>query len=93
MGWLSKIFKGLNHKVSDGQYDWRYGTDTVDNHQSTSLNSWSDTEDIDRAIALSLSEDQKGKAVTDREPQLKEDELLARALQESLNAVSARAME
>ncbi|KAK6115861.1 hypothetical protein DH2020_008130 [Rehmannia glutinosa] len=68
MGWLSKIFKGLNHKVSDGQYDWRYGTDTVDNHQSTSLNSWSDTEDIDRAIALSLSEDQKGKAVTDTYP-------------------------
>ncbi|KAK6118904.1 hypothetical protein DH2020_047357 [Rehmannia glutinosa] len=65
MGWLSKIFKGSNHKVSDGQYDWRYGTDAVDNHQSTSLNSWSDTEDIDRAIALSLSEeDHKGKAVT-----------------------------
>ncbi|GFQ06519.1 protein da1 [Phtheirospermum japonicum] len=88
MGWLSKIFKGSNHKI-DGQYDCRYGTDTVENHPSTSWNSWSETEDIDRAIALSLSEeDRKGKALTDREPQLKDDELLARALQESLNADS-----
>lgn len=23
MGWLNKIFKGSNHKVSEGQYDWR----------------------------------------------------------------------
>ncbi|GER42650.1 hypothetical protein STAS_19451 [Striga asiatica] len=89
MGWLSKIFKGSNHKVSERRYDWRYGADTVDNHQSNSLNSLSETEDMDRAIALSLSEqDQKGKSVIDWEPQLKEDELLARAIQESLNSES-----
>ncbi|KAL3642106.1 hypothetical protein CASFOL_012921 [Castilleja foliolosa] len=88
MGWLSKILKGSSHKI-DGQYDCRYGTDAVENHPSTSYNSWSETEDIDRAIALSLSEDdRKGKALIDREPQLKDDELLARALQESLNVNS-----
>ncbi|KAI3460284.1 hypothetical protein Pfo_016947 [Paulownia fortunei] len=85
---FSKIFKGSNHKFSDGRYDWRY-EDTVENHQSTSWNSWPETEDIDRAIALSLSEeDQKGKAVIGREPQLEQDELLARVLQESLNGES-----
>uniref|UniRef100_A0A0E0RJJ4 LIM zinc-binding domain-containing protein n=2 Tax=Oryza rufipogon TaxID=4529 RepID=A0A0E0RJJ4_ORYRU len=48
----------------------------------------SDNEDIDRAIALSLSEEQnKGKAV-DIDYNLEEDEQLARALQESLNADS-----
>lgn len=35
MGWLSKIFKGSNHKVSEGRYDWRYGADTVENHPSS----------------------------------------------------------
>ncbi|KAG8377718.1 hypothetical protein BUALT_Bualt08G0061900 [Buddleja alternifolia] len=64
MGWLSKIFKGSNHKVSEGRYDWRYGSDAVENHPSTSWESWSEVEDIDRAIALSLSEeDQKGNTV------------------------------
>ncbi|KAL2459155.1 Protein DA1 [Forsythia ovata] len=85
MGWLSKIFKGSNHKLSEGQY----GTDTVDNYPSTSLDSCSEIEDIDRAIALSLlEEDQKGETVIDSEYQLEEDELLARALQESLNVES-----
>lgn len=36
MGWLSKIFKVSNHKVSDGRYGLRYDTDTSPNHQSTS---------------------------------------------------------
>ncbi|KAK6131169.1 hypothetical protein DH2020_035089 [Rehmannia glutinosa] len=89
MGWLSKIFKGSNHKVSEGRCDWSYEADTVENHPSTSWDSWSEIEDIDRAIALSLSEeDQRGNSVIDSEPQLEEDELLARALQESLNVES-----
>lgn len=39
MGWLSKIFKGSSHKVSEGQYDWndRYSEEeTVGNEPSTS---------------------------------------------------------
>ncbi|MCD7460113.1 hypothetical protein HAX54_042905 [Datura stramonium] len=89
MGWLSKIFKGSNHKVSEGQYDWRYEGHTEGDDPSTAEDSWSEIEEIDRAIAISLSEeDQKGKIVIDSESQLKEDEQLARALQESLNVES-----
>ncbi|KAL2504136.1 Protein DA1 [Abeliophyllum distichum] len=85
MGWLSKIFKGSNQKLSEGQY----GTDTVENYPSASLDSCSEIEDIDRAIAISLlEEDQKGETVIDSEYQLEEDELLAIALQESLNVES-----
>ncbi|KAK4390643.1 protein DA1, partial [Sesamum angolense] len=50
--------------------------------------SWSEIEEIDRAIALSLAEEQRGNTVIDSEPQLEEDEQLARALQESLNVES-----
>ncbi|XP_073035554.1 protein DA1-like [Primulina eburnea] len=85
MGWLSKILKGSNHKVSEGHYDLRYGTDTLENDPSTSFDSWSEIEDIDHAIALSLSEEEKAKTFIDSEPQLEEDEQLARAFQESLN--------
>ncbi|CAA0841774.1 Protein DA1 [Striga hermonthica] len=92
MGWLSKIFKGSNHRVSEGRYDWRYEAeaDTVENNPSTSWDdSWSEIGDIDRAIALSLSEEeQKRNSVTDSEPHIEEDEQLARALQESLNVES-----
>nr|CAB3469620.1 unnamed protein product [Digitaria exilis] len=46
-------------------------------------------EDIDRAIALSLSEEEQIKAKTvDKDMHLEEDELLARAIQESLNVES-----
>ncbi|XP_042046705.1 protein DA1-like isoform X1 [Salvia splendens] len=89
MGWFNKIFKGSEHKVSEGQYDWRYGAVPVENNPSTSWDSWSEMEDIDRAIALSLSEeDPRGATIIDSEPQLEEDELLARAIQESLNVDS-----
>ncbi|KAL3639238.1 hypothetical protein CASFOL_017145 [Castilleja foliolosa] len=89
MGWLSKIFKGSDHKVSEGLYDLKYEADAVENHPSTSWDSRSEIEEIDRAIALSLSEEyQRGNSVIDSEPVLEEDEQLARALQESLNAES-----
>ncbi|KAL6572633.1 hypothetical protein OROMI_013591 [Orobanche minor] len=89
MGWLSKIFKGSNHKLTEGRYDWRYGADTMENHPPPSRDSLSELEDIDRAIALSLSEENhRENNVIDSEPQLEEDEQLARALQESLNVES-----
>nr|GME10185.1 protein DA1 isoform X1 [Ipomoea batatas] len=89
MGWLSKFFKGSNHKVSQGQCDWNYEGYREENHPSTSLDSWSDVEDVGSGIALSLpEEDQRGKNVIDGESQLNEDEQLARALQESLKVES-----
>uniref|UniRef100_A0A7C9ENY7 LIM zinc-binding domain-containing protein n=1 Tax=Opuntia streptacantha TaxID=393608 RepID=A0A7C9ENY7_OPUST len=100
MGWLSKIFGGSSHSHR-GQYHGRYGEDTVWDAPTTSADAWSDydNEDIDRAIALSLAEqeereikqkaeteDHKGKKViADPDSQLEEDEQLAKALQESLN--------
>ncbi|KAF3333796.1 protein DA1-related 1-like isoform X5 [Carex littledalei] len=83
MGWLSKFFKGAsNSRVSRGQYSGR--------SPYTDEQSESDLEDLDRAIALSLSEqDQhKGKEPIESAHQLEEDEMLAKALQESLNAES-----
>ncbi|KAL3514589.1 hypothetical protein ACH5RR_027306 [Cinchona calisaya] len=89
MGWLSKIFKGSSRKVSEGEYDSRYGADFLGNYPSSSWDTRSESEDIDRAIALSLAEeDQKGKHVLGSEAQLKEDEELARVLQESLTCES-----
>ncbi|XP_019105777.1 protein DA1-related 1 isoform X2 [Beta vulgaris subsp. vulgaris] len=77
-----------NSRIRHRYYDWRWRT----------RGAWSDNEneDIDRAIALSLAEeearkqekDQKGKQVIDHDSQLEEDELLAKALQESLNLES-----
>ncbi|KAL9246008.1 hypothetical protein vseg_019593 [Gypsophila vaccaria] len=67
------------------------------------MDTWSDydNEDLDHAIALSLAEediqqvtihtreeDHKGKKVIDHDYQLEEDELLAKAIQESLNIES-----
>lgn len=91
MGWLSKIFKGSNHRISEGQYNGsRHEKDAVWTN-STSLvckkpkfnfiplfsdlilyliikkqDEISDTEkeDIDHAIALSLSEEEQKKAKT-----------------------------
>ncbi|KAA8547301.1 hypothetical protein F0562_003835 [Nyssa sinensis] len=91
MGWFTKILKGSNHKISQGQYHGKYGDDGIWDGQSTSVDAWSDfeREDIDHAIALSLAEDdQKGKKVIDNESHVEEDELLAKALQESLNMES-----
>ncbi|CAK9171777.1 unnamed protein product [Ilex paraguariensis] len=85
MGWLSNFFKGSSHENSEGQYDWRYGAETIRNHPSNSLDEWSEIEDIDHAIAISVLEDQKREEVIDNEYQLEEDEQFARALQESLN--------
>ncbi|CAH9111294.1 unnamed protein product [Cuscuta epithymum] len=89
MGWLKKIFRGSKHKISKGQCDWTYEGHRDENHPSTSLDSWSDAEDVSSGITLSLSEeDHRGKNVIDSEPELNNDEQLARALQDSLNVES-----
>ncbi|KAJ1419737.1 Zinc finger, LIM-type [Sesbania bispinosa] len=88
MGWLSRIFKGTDHKVSEGHY---YKEEADYYLPSTSGDVWTknENEDIDRAIALSLvEENQKVNNVNDYRSQLEEDELLARAIEESLNLES-----
>lgn len=91
MGWLNKFFKGSSHKISEGQYHGKALEERVWNEPASSLDEHSDNgnEDIDRAIALSLldEEEKKAKAI-EIESRLEEDEQLARALQESLNADS-----
>lgn len=91
MGWLSKIFKGSNHEVLEGHSSDGYAENPTWNAPSTSGEPYiqHEDEDIDRAIALSLlEEDKKGKCIVDYESQVKEDEELARALQESLEVES-----
>eukprot|EP00262_Sarcandra_glabra_P011782 TRINITY_DN2901_c0_g1_i2.p1 TRINITY_DN2901_c0_g1~~TRINITY_DN2901_c0_g1_i2.p1 ORF type:complete len:491 (-),score=55.62 TRINITY_DN2901_c0_g1_i2:222-1694(-) len=88
MGWLTKIFKGSSHKISEGQYHGKSGDSGVSNEPSNSLDalSESENEDIDYVIALSLSEEEQKRAnVTDNGSQLLEDEQLAKAIQESLD--------
>ncbi|OAY69340.1 protein DA1-related 1-like [Ananas comosus] len=96
MGWLNKIFKGSSHKISEGQYHGQSGDDGYWNEPSSSsvgpsedVLSEFDNEEIDRAIALSLSEEEQRKAkAVEKESLLDEDEQFARALQESLNVES-----
>ncbi|XP_008444674.1 LIM domain-containing protein HDR3 isoform X2 [Cucumis melo] len=92
MGWLSKILKvGSGHRIAEKNYQANYEEDPNSHLPSTSEGLWSENEneDIDRAIAISLVEEsQKANNVIDRDYQLEEDELLAKAVQESLNLES-----
>ncbi|CAL5037172.1 unnamed protein product [Urochloa decumbens] len=94
MGWLTKFFRGSTHNISEGQYHSRPAEETSWNEPSSSpvvtdFLSEFNNEDIDRAIALSLSEEEQRKAKTiDKDVHLEDDELLARAIQESLNIES-----
>ncbi|KQJ81504.1 protein DA1 isoform X2 [Brachypodium distachyon] len=94
MGWLTKFFRGSTHNISEGQDQSKPAEETVWNEpsSSTAVNyalSEFDNEDIDRAIALSLSEEEQRKSKgTGKDQHLDEDEQLARAIQESLNVES-----
>ncbi|KAK4771020.1 hypothetical protein SAY87_031552 [Trapa incisa] len=93
MGWLSKIFKGSDHKISEGHYRGNFGEgpDSDYNAHSSSRDIWPEyeNEDIDRAIALSLAEDNQNRwNVADTKSQMEEDEQLARAIMESLSVDS-----
>ncbi|KAI8548764.1 hypothetical protein RHMOL_Rhmol07G0299000 [Rhododendron molle] len=82
---------GSSHKVPERQHhqNGRQGEQTVGNEPLTSRDEWSEIEDIDHAIALSLSEDyHKRRTIIDNESQLKEDEQLAKAIQDSWNVAS-----
>lgn len=91
MGWLTKILKGSTHKISEGQYHGTEEYDATSDGARPSVDESSDfdKEEIDRAIALSIAEeDEKGKKVIETESQLEEDEQLAKALQQSLDVES-----
>lgn len=88
MSWLKKIFKGSSHKISEGHHLDKYGDDGDSNESdepSHSLDAMpkdeDEDEDLDHAIAISLSEEEQKKAKED-------DEQLARAIHDSLNAES-----
>ncbi|XP_019421887.1 PREDICTED: protein DA1-related 1-like [Lupinus angustifolius] len=77
MGWFTKLLKGANHKILRGQYHGKYYEENRiwDNH-CTSVDDLTDVEkeDLDRAIALSLTEeDQKGKKIVEDDSQSEED--------------------
>ncbi|KAJ1294487.1 hypothetical protein BS78_01G150000 [Paspalum vaginatum] len=84
MGWLSKIFKGSVNRVSRGHYNGNSHEGYSSQHTKSYGAHGSEDEDMDHAIALSLSEEdqRKGKAI-DTEHHFDEDEQLARALQEN----------
>ncbi|XP_026665671.2 protein DA1-related 1-like isoform X3 [Phoenix dactylifera] len=91
MGWMNKILKGPSLKISGGQYHGKSADDKLWNETfgSWDIQSESGNEDIDHAIALSLSEEEQEKGkVIDNKSYAEEDEQLARALQESLNVDS-----
>ncbi|PKU79749.1 protein DA1-related 1 isoform X1 [Dendrobium catenatum] len=97
MGWLRKFFKGSSYEVSEGQYHGKPGGDGAWNESCSSQLPLSrhESEDMDHAIALSLSEEEQMKAKTtgwcnENEPNVEDDEQLARALQESLDINSAQ---
>ncbi|KAF5752946.1 protein DA1-related 1-like isoform X1 [Tripterygium wilfordii] len=84
MGWFTKIFKGASHShsFSEGHYHGNYDDDRYweEHRLSADESSDFDREEIDRAIALSLAEeDQKGKKVIDDDSESEEDEHHARA--------------
>lgn len=82
---------GVGPSSSGVQHGWneRYVGETVGVGPSSSGDDWTEIEDIDKAIALSLSEDdQYRKPKIDNDYQMKEDEQLAKAIQASLNIES-----
>ncbi|KAJ6848205.1 protein DA1-related 1-like [Iris pallida] len=89
MGWLKKIFKGSSHRISEGKYHDKYGNDRVQNEASSSLDALSacEDEDLDHAIALSLSEEEQRKAKSlseeeQRKAKSSEEQRKAKSLEE-----------
>jgi len=65
MGWLSKIFKGSVNRVSRGHYNGNSHEGYSTQHTKSYGAHGNEDEDMDHAIALSLSEEdqRKGKAI------------------------------
>ncbi|GMH12347.1 hypothetical protein Nepgr_014188 [Nepenthes gracilis] len=84
MDWLSKTFRSSSSRFLEGEYHGAYREDTYwDYGQPISVDLWSgdNNEYVDRAIALFLSEK---KHKRQKDAQLEKDELLAKAIRESL---------
>ncbi|KAJ4913918.1 Protein DA1-related 1 [Raphanus sativus] len=84
MGWLTKILKGSSRKYSDGQANRRYNREdrsSLDTPRYSAEGSDFDKEEIECAIALSLSEqehvipqDDKGKKVIEYKSETEEED-------------------
>ncbi|KAK7406627.1 hypothetical protein VNO78_08256 [Psophocarpus tetragonolobus] len=77
MGWFTNLLKGSDH-ISRGQYQGKYGEDRIWDNHHISVDELTDfeKEEIDRAIALSLSEEgQKGKEVVEDDSQSEDEQL------------------
>ncbi|KAB1214620.1 Protein DA1-related 1 [Morella rubra] len=82
MSWLTKLLRGSSRS---GQYHGKHPEERIWDEARNSVDELTDIEreEIDCAIALSLSEeDHKGKKVIDDEPESEEDEHLMKALSE-----------
>ncbi|KAL7135576.1 hypothetical protein ABFS83_11G107000 [Erythranthe nasuta] len=89
MGWLTKILKGSKSPECQCHLKHHEDETTPEKARFSDTSSDFDKEEIDRAIAISIAEeDDKGKKVIDDESRLEEDEKLAKALEESLNVKS-----
>ncbi|XP_047163465.1 protein DA1-related 1-like [Vigna umbellata] len=78
MGWFTKLLKGSNRKYSGGGYHGKYEEDRYSDNHDNSADDLTEIEkeEIDRAIALSLSEaDPKGKGVIEDDSESEDDEL------------------
>lgn len=78
MGWLTKLLKGSGHKYSGRGYNGKYGHERDSNNNDNSVDDLNDIEreEIDRAIALSLAEeDHKGKKVIEDDSESEDEEL------------------
>lgn len=86
MDWFNRTFEGSTHEVSGRQYNGRYGGSTASmrTYPSTKRDLRTEIEEIDRAIAISIADRGRLKHAINDDYQLKEDEHLARVLQESL---------
>ncbi|KAF3777814.1 DA1-related 2 protein [Nymphaea thermarum] len=86
MRWLSKLFKGSNHRITNGRCPRAVGDEKISWHvpvNSLDERSKSENEDLDHALALSL--DEEFKKHNGYRPEADSDEDLARAIQESMN--------
>lgn len=93
MGWFTKFLNGSNHRISGGQYNGKHGDDRIWDSHHSSVDDLTDVEkeDIDRAIALSLSEeDLKGKKVVEDDSQSEEDEQLCKIDEDDENVGKVR---
>eukprot|EP00250_Pteridium_aquilinum_P033741 c6190_g1_i1 orf=486-1898(-) len=86
MKWLDRIFKGSSHHRV-GEYESRYDNNDANTNIDRDYRSREQVEDeeLDHALALSLSEEEYRRTNGNHAPHVEDDEELARAVQASLD--------